>query len=164
MAILDKKLEFCDAMSIAGAVGATKASTNTINLGSGYNCWGDAIGNNIGEGGDLWLNVRLPTAVAPVSVGMLISLITGDTAAETVTFWNAATVAFWSFMVADPKSKTGKTLIRYKIPPGYDNGLGVYTPLGAFLNLNFTNLGTVCTAGNVDAWIGLDSESEVPRS
>jgi hypothetical protein len=164
MAILDKKLEFCDAMSIAGAVAATKASTNTINLGSGYNCWNDAIGNNIGEGGDLWLNVRLPTAIAPVSTCHRISLMTGDTAASCVTFWNAATVAFWSFMASDPKSKTGKTLIRYKIPPGYDDGLGVYQPLGAFLALNFQNMGTTCTAGNVDAWIGLDSESEVPRS
>jgi hypothetical protein len=160
MAILDKKLEIADNLTFTTSASVSLATFNVINLGTGYNCWTDTIYNNIGEGGDLWLNVRVGgTSILPVASVFTLYLVTASAAATcllgTVLGGVAGTILAQKTITGQAHT-TGKTLWRVKIPAS--------TEMSQYLALYMVNSATAITAGTVDAWIGLDSESEVPTS
>jgi hypothetical protein len=148
MAILDKKLELMDAASIAGAPAAT-VSSEVLDLGTGYNEWGVANTPNIGEGGDLYLNIRVAT---------LIEAAGGSTPFATCKLWThtTATVASGTLLltqVIGTAAAAGVDVLRAKIPAGtISRYLGLVTTVGA----------VTITAGALDAWIGMDTESPLP--
>jgi hypothetical protein len=155
MAILDKKLEFCDALSVVADASATIATSNVINLGTGYNCWGDTKYNDIGEGGDLWLNVAVATTMTPAAVGLTFDLHAASSASAAL-LNGASDIASWTWKSYAVSAVAGTSLVRAKIPPSPSSL--------QYLALYITNAATAITAGAIDAWISLDSESGVPRS
>jgi hypothetical protein len=160
MAILDKKYELMDNLSFITTASLSLATSNVINLGTGYNCWGDTKYNDIGEGGDLWLNIRVGgTTIAPAGCVFTLYLVTASAAATcllgTTTGGVAGTILAQKTITGQVHT-TGKTLWRVKVPAS--------TEMSQYLALFMNNSATAITAGTVDAWIGLDSESEVPTS
>jgi hypothetical protein len=168
MAIIDSTLEFCDAQSIAGVASYSCGSTNSINLGTGYNCWDDTKYNDLGEPKDLVLNVQVATDFAPVSLSataaITIYLKTATSAAVAKTV-SGTTVRSWAFAGSALTGSlvAGQQLLREKIPSTY-NVNGVETPLSQYIGLWFANCATAITAGAIDAWIGMDSETPAPKS
>jgi hypothetical protein len=168
MAIIDSTLELCDAQSIAGVASYSLASTNVINLGTGYNCWDDTKYNDLGEPRDLVLNVQVATDFAPVSLSptaaFTIYLKTATSAAVARTA-AGTTVRSWAFpgSALTGSLVAGQQLLREKIPSTY-NVDGIETPLSQYLALWFLNCATIITAGALDAWVGMDSETPAPKS
>jgi len=147
MAVLDKKLELMDAAAITG-IGAATVSSEVLDLGTGYNCWDVANTPDIGEGGDLYLNVRVATTLSTV----------GASPAATVDFYThtAAGVASGTRLIEatiESAAAAGADVMRYKIPAGkVSRYAGIVVTIG----------GSTLAAGALDAWIGLDSESPLP--
>lgn len=147
MAAIDKKYEFMDATSIIQNAAASVTS-DISDLGTGYTAFDVAETPDIGEGGDLWLNVRVATAMTPATTGLVLTLYTHTSpsialgtalAAKTISSAQAAGVSLW----------------RQKIPAG---------TISRYLGMTALCNATTCTAGAIDAWIGLDSESELPSA
>jgi hypothetical protein len=171
MAIMDKKIEFSDAQAIcaftagdaAGIAAYSVASTNVINLGTGYNCWGDTEYNKLDNA---VLNIRCAADFTNAS-GTVIYLKT-HSSASTVATVSGTTVKSWTIGstagTATGPIKAGMTLVKEQMPLGYSVGAGIWTPLSQYIALWFANLNTPMAAGSIDAWIALDAESEVPRS
>ena len=63
MAIMDSKLYFMDAQSLAGSVGATIAG-NTVDLGPRVDWNGNAVTNRVGRGVPIYVHARIGTVVA----------------------------------------------------------------------------------------------------
>jgi hypothetical protein len=164
MAIMDSKLELCDAQSIAGVASYSLASTNAINLGTGYTCWDETAYN---ENEDLWLNVAVATTFTPAAIGPAATTIYLKTATTAAVAKTAAgtTVRSWAFEANSLQGSmvAGQTLIRERLPKGY-HVTGQYKPLSQFIALWFANNATIITAGAIDAWLSVDGESELPRS
>lgn len=145
MAIMDGKLELYDATDITMAGGTSLLST-VLDLGIGYDTWGNSKTPDIGEGGDLWLNVKVATTITPTAAYPLLYLYTHTTAVVT-----SGTELAHKTLEATPTA--GNSVWRLKLPAG---------TISRYLGLNFLASATAVTAGALDAWIGLDSESEVP--
>jgi hypothetical protein len=162
MAILDKKLELMDDLSFIIGASVSIVTSNVLNLGTGYNCWADTKYNDIGEGGDLWLNIRVGgTTILPAACVFTIYLVTDSTAANCLLGRDTTSgLPLGSILaqktITSMSHTTGKTLWRVKVPAS--------TEMEQFLALYIVNSATAITAGTVNAWIGLDSESEVPTS
>jgi hypothetical protein len=169
MAIIDSKLELCDAKDITAAVGSAGATaiivgTNYLNLGSGYNEWGDTKYNPFGRV-PMWLTIVCTTATAPLGVSVRFDLMTNSSAAAS----GDTVCSFYASSTTTPAATggfpmiAGHTLVSAPVPTGYYLS-GVWYNLKQYLYLSMQNYGTAITAGNIDAWISLDSETGVPRS
>jgi hypothetical protein len=167
MAILDSILELSDAQSVAGVSSYSLASTNAINLGTGYNCWDDTKYNDLGEPKDIYLNVQIATTFAPDDLGSTAFTIYLKTATTAAVARTAAgtTVRSWVFGGSSLTGSlvAGQQLLRERIPSTY-NVNGIETPLSQYLALWFLNCATIITAGALDAWVGMDSETPAPKS
>jgi len=145
MAIMDSKLIFSEDQALTTTGSAN--STNIVDLGAGYDAFGSAASANPGQAAKpLWLNVRVGTAFASAgSATLTVALQHCATVGGTYTQANIATPAI------------GKA----SLVAGY-NILSVPLPvnLNRYLKLVYT-VGTAdMTAGTVNAWIGMDSESD----
>lgn len=163
MAILDAKLVLSDAQSLAGLANHSVGSTNAINLGTGYNCWGDTEYNNIGEGGDLWLNVKVATTFT-AGTGTTVTLRTASTAANAASDAGTIVATYGGDVGSGGTWRAGDTIVRAKVPAGYKAATGVWTPLSQYIGLHYCNVNSALAAGAVDAWISMDSESEATRT
>jgi hypothetical protein len=170
MAIMDKKLELSDAQNIHTGVtitGFSVGSANVINLGTGYNCWNDTKYNDIGIQG-MWLNVAVATTISPPSAELSIYLQTASTAAAATASTGATVLGKWKVTATGTSTTTGnfvagKSLVRARLPAGTD--IAPYAQyLGLLYHESQQTLASILTAGAVNAWISMDSESEAPRS
>jgi hypothetical protein len=163
MSILDGKLEFMDATSIA-ADNAVTVEGDVLDLGVAYDAWGQSITPNVGSGNGLYLNCRIATTLA------ITTTLNPDTEAYTpvrdAPTWflcthSSATGAYWA----------GETLMRGRI--GYTNATSVAgsdvfrgkIPAGEIKRyLSFIVLAGSSTivTGALDAWLSLDTESLLP--
>lgn len=147
MAILDKKLEMLDATSCVYNATSALEIGDVLDLGLGKDAWDQSITPDIGEAGDLWVNVRVATAFG-----------TGTTATLDLYTHTTATVESGTKLITASiaaSSAAGKSIIRQKVPAGtISRYLGFYLTVGA----------SAVTAGALDGWIGLDSESELPTT
>lgn len=158
MAILDKKLEFADALACTTSASASLATSNVINLGTGYNEWGDTAYNNIGEGGDIWFNVRVATTITPALCVFTLYLVTASAAATCLlgtTTGGTAGTRIYEQTITGQAHTAGTTLVRVKVPA---------KAFQQYCALYLNNSATAITAGALDAWLSLDSESEMPTS
>lgn len=162
MSILDKKLEFMDATSIAAAAATTVGSDNILDLGVAYDAWDQSLGGSPGEAGRLYFNARIATTLTAPAVQS-----TGWTALESPTIYlmsyTAAkyylnlgtTLISQQFALTNATSVAGKAICRAKVPAGVtDRYLYVIVKTGA----------SAISTGAVDAWLSLDSESELPTT
>ncbi len=153
MAILDGKLELMDATSITGAAAATVGS-DYIDLGTGYDTWDQTQTPNIGEGGELYLNVRVATALsqtggANVTPLLKLTLFTYSVAGDMEGL--GSTLIYREMTLA--QTVVGSAIIRAKIPAG---------ECKRYLQLMSQVGKTTVSAGALDAWVSLDSESDYP--
>ena len=136
--IQDAKLIFSDGQ--AETTQTAHDSDNIVNLGVGTDELGNAEGAQAGEGGKLWLNVRVGTAFATgssatLAVALQDSADNSSYAAVSPTLGVAATAA--------ASLTAGKVLIREPLPAN----------VAQYLKLVYT-IGTgTMTAGTIDAWI-----------
>jgi hypothetical protein len=142
MAIKDALLEFSDGQALTAAA-ETKAS-NQIKLPDGYDAWGNAKNGMASESGDVWLNIRCSTAFT----------MTSSTGTITPKLYGSNTTGGTDNLLLTGPAKAqpsqGDLLWAVPLPANvnYD-----------YLNLTFT-LSTAASAGALDAWIGLDHESD----
>ena len=148
MAIQDAKMMFSIGQALTSS--GTTDSTNTISIGTGLDAFGDSIELDPGAQGDIWLNVLVTTDFAT----------TGSTTTLSVALHDAGGAILTSSTITCGDScenlTAGTRIWRTTIPAGTD----VNTPL----KLVYTITNTDFSAGKVDAWLGLDSESEVQTS
>ena len=65
MAIIDSKLELCDAQTLASTTTSGVHIGNIIDLGAaGKDGWGNSLVESIGEGGTIYLNVNVNTVLS----------------------------------------------------------------------------------------------------
>ena len=147
MAILDKKLVMFDNDSIVGDANASTASTE-LDLGIGYDAWDQSQTPDIGEGGDIYVNVNLSSDMKPATHAGTLYLYT-----HTSTTVTGGSVIMTQAVAA--AGKTGKQLMRAKIPAG---------SVKRYIGLVYTSNATTCTSGALDGWLSLDSESALPTT
>jgi len=148
MAIMDAKLSFYDAQSLAGASAVT-IQGNTIDLGPAVDANSTAINPNAGRGEPVYIHVRVGTAVTGNAATGTVALYLQDaTANSAASFSN-----LMNLNLAGASSMThnlltaGKLIYSGALPPVCKRYLRVKGTLG----------GATCAAGTVDAW--LDSAS-----
>lgn len=159
MAILDAKYELSDAQSVMLLTAGSIGSTNVINLGTGYDEWGSTKYNDIGEGGDLWLNIMVNTALAPQSAVLKITLQGASSATTAKASTGATSFGEWT-ITGDATTKNfaaGRALVRTKVPSGIDKQY-----LALLYEEKSGNTSSILTAGAVDAWIGNAVDSRFP--
>ena len=137
MAILDKKLELCDAQAIT----ATDRSEGQIDLG--------AANLQVGAGTPLYLNIRTNTGFTSSSETIIIDLYTHDASMSETTGTKILEVKASTAVSASPYATAGTWVFRGIIP---------YEALMQFVALRFTCSATPAT-GKFDAWISLDAQS-----
>ena len=145
MAIMDSKLLLSDAQAITTL--ASTASSNVIDQYIGKDFYGTAQSNVPGIGGNLWLNVWVDTAFTngTPSVGTLTAkLVHCATEGGTYTGTGIASAA-----VVGSSLVAGYKLLRVKLPPG----------LSRYIAVRYVTATSGWTAGKVNAWVGLDTES-----
>jgi len=164
---MDAKWELSDAQTMTGngKVGFSVGSTNVINLGTGYDEWDNTKYNGIGEGGDLWLTIRVATAIQPGASTFKFILQSAATAAAAVLSQSAHELGSWTYTTSTGGAKevAGKTLVRAKLP-AMNDATTYLQYLGLLYHVTATTVASAPTAGAFDAWISLDSESELPSA
>lgn len=145
MAIVDAKLVFSDAQ--AETTQAAHDSTNTIDLGAGYDEWKAAEIADYGEAHrQMWLHVRVNTLFATSASGTLAVAL--HDSADNSSF-AAVAPAVGTAATAAASLTAGLMLIRMPLP----------TNLRRYVKLVYT-IGTgAMTAGKIDAWIGPPTEA-----
>jgi hypothetical protein len=142
MAIKDALLEFSNGQALTTA-SETKA-TNEIKLPGGLDAFGNSISGLASEDGGLILNIRCSAAFSmSTSTGTIIPKLYGSNV-------SGATGNLIITGPAKAQPAAGDLLWAAPLPAGINYG---------YLNLTYT-LSTGATAGAVDAWLGLDHESE----
>jgi hypothetical protein len=146
MAIMDARLEFCDATTLVGAV-ATTVRGNTIDLGAART-FNDADRNaDIGDGTPIYMHVAIGTAIAT----------TANTGSATLSFVlqeaNTNTPAsFATAFVLSPATARATHVAGYNV---YDGALPS-RPYKRYLRLATAIATSSLTAGTVDAFLSLD--------
>jgi len=148
MAILDAKLSFMDAQSLAGSADAT-VTGNVIDLGPAVDWNGTAVNPNVGRGEPIYLHARIGTAVSGnAATGTIALYLQDSTANSAASFSNLV-----NLNLAGASSMTqnlltaGKLVYSAALPPVCKRYLRVKGTVGA----------ATCSAGTVDVW--LDSAS-----
>lgn len=148
MSIKDARLSMCEGTAIGTSVAASVVlKGNYIDLGAQRDFYDGARTPNIGEAGNLWLNVKVTTAVtssgSSAAVGIFLYHHTTASIASGAALISATGLAKGT-MVA------GYTVIRQKLPAGTINRyLGICTTIDS----------SALTAGAIDAWISVDGET-----
>ena len=144
MAIIDSKLEFCDAMVISCASASAQISTNVFDMNTMKDAWGTAITNDIGEGNNgLVANVQVAT-VFEASARVVCKLLTSAASALV----SSGTVIGTAEIIAAAAAVGTKRQIR--VPAG---------TVKRWVGMQFSVSGSSMDTGAVDAWLGLDTET-----
>jgi hypothetical protein len=141
MAIKDYFLTFSDGQTLTTA--SAIDSENVIKLGHGTDAFGNAKDFDLGSMGEIFITVRCVTAFT----------MTTSTGTITCKLYKGSTESPATLVATGPavtKPSAGTAIWRIAIPAG---------DLDDYLKLTYT-LSTAASAGAVDAWIGLDSETK----
>ena len=140
--MMDNFWIFSDAQTVSD-VDAVTTSTDKVNQGAGYDCWGSAAKANVGERGWLWLNVTVDTAfTSPGSGNLKASLMECATESGSYTSTGVESKEF-----AATELTAGASVLRIKLPPD----------LLQYLQLYYTVSDSRMSAGKLNAWVGPDS-------
>ena len=144
MSIKDFKLEMCNDEALGTSQAGATLIGDYIDLGAMKDAWGSAITPDIGEAGELWLNVKVSTAITSSGSPAVTVALYHHTAAA------VASGAVLMTHTAVGETVAGVTLIRAKLPAGTINRYLGICPAIVTADL---------TAGSVDAWISMDGET-----
>lgn len=145
MAVIDKALEFSDAQVLSIGSGASVKSSVVADLtGAGglKNCWGTAITPDIGEAGNLEVNIQVNTTLTGTGT---FSVALMSKAADASISSGGTTHHTWTLGVT-PAAKTRYSI---KVPAGTVN---------RFVGLLYSSASGTVTGGAMDAWMNLDHE------
>ena len=67
MSVIDAKLEMCDNTAIGTSIAAAALKGDVLDLGARRDFYDTAVTGDIGEGGDMYLNVKVSTTVKRLS-------------------------------------------------------------------------------------------------
>ena len=144
MSIKDARLSMCDGTSIVGSSAAAALYGDYIDFGAQRDFYDTALTPNPGEGGNLWWNCKVTTAIAGAGSKVTVALyhhtaagVASGAALATGTVTSAATAA-------------GTVLARVKIPAGTIN---------RYVGTVVTIASAAISAGAIDSWISVDSET-----
>lgn len=143
MAILDSKLVFAQADTLSGISASSNANIgDIIDLGIGRDWYDTALTPNIGEGGNLWLNVKCDGEDFASAGSPVVTIDLHASAAEAMT--SPTTLLT---VVTDKTPNDGDNIYRAKVPAG---------TVKRYLALNVATTNAL-TAGKISAWISMDS-------
>lgn len=143
MSIRDARLMMCNGTSAIQNVGGPTLIGDYIDLGAQRDFYDSAKTPDIGEGGNLWLTVKVTTTLVGASSVVTFALY----------HHTAAAVASGAALITSAdvgEATAGTTVIRQKLPAGTIN---------RYLGICLTVASANQTAGVVDAWISVDSET-----
>ena len=137
MAIMDYRLEFCDATAVSGAV-ATTVRGNVLDLG--------VNAKNYGAGTPVYLHVRMNTIAAGKVTATMAMYLQDARTNIAASFANILTLKSACTPVATEYA-LGKVIYNGILPAGIT--------LKQYIRLVTTIAGSPVTAGRVDAWLDL---------
>jgi hypothetical protein len=140
MAIMDARLEFCDATSLAGAV-ATTVRGNIIDMG--------VANKDYGDGTPVYLHVRIGTVVAAAATSTLAFFLQESASTTAGSFANKLTLKAAANVGSDT---TNYYAAGYKV---YDGALPSVS-YKRYLRIATTIATTPIASGTVDAFLSLD--------
>ena len=166
MSILDGKLEFMDATSIAAA-NAVSVGGDVLDLGVAYDAWDQSITPDIGEGGGIYFNCRIATTLTTERTmgahtiyaawgGRITdapSILLCTHTAPTGMMENGTTLINRKYALTNATSVAGQDVIRIKVPAG---DIKRY-----LVAISLAGTSTI-PVGALDAWLSLDTESGLP--
>ncbi len=139
----DGDLRMSDAQAFT-STGDQASTTNALNP-VGKDVWGTAKKQNAGEGGGLFLHVRVTTAftsAAPLTGGLTVKIQESPTTTAG-SFSDVSTLASGVTRVGLTK---GTEIYRGSLPADLDK----------YIRMLYTTATTVWTAGAIEAWISTD--------
>ncbi len=139
----DGDLRMSDAQAFT-STGDQASTTNALNP-VGKDVWGTAKKQNAGEGGGLFLHVRVPvafTSATPLTATLTVKLQQSPSTTAG-SFSDILTIASGVTRVGLTK---GKELYRAGVPAALDK----------YLRMNYTTAAAIWTAGALEAWISTD--------
>jgi hypothetical protein len=144
MTIMDKKLDFWDAQSVAGTSAASIAG-NTIDLGPAVDWNGTAVNPNKGRGNPIYIHARVGTKIAGDSDATLALFLQDATSTTAASFANLMNMNLaGAASMATGSLTAGKLVFSGAIPNGHKRYLRVKGVVGT---------ATTITAGTVDVWM-----------
>lgn len=142
MPIMDYKLEFSDAQSVAAAAASTVISTNVIDLG--------VANAKIGEGTPIWAHVIIGSAVTSASDPGTITAALRHCATESGTYTTIAVGSAFTFSTAtatDQDAVAGVELLNVPVP----------ADCYRYLEMTYYIATSAAGGGSVDAWLDLSA-------
>lgn len=138
MAIIDTKLQFCDATNLASATTSGVFLGNIIDLeAAGKDGWGNTLIEGIGEGGTIWLNINVNTVMSAHSCE--VQLHTESAIAASSTFASSVKVVSAWLPASSPAGS--------RLSVGFPTG-GTLRYVGLIFDASSNSL-----TGKVDAWL-----------
>lgn len=141
--INDGDLRFSDAQGFT-STGALASSNNVLNP-VGKDVWGAAKKQNAGEGGGLFLHVRVTasyTTSEPLTSDLTV-VLQDSPSTNAASFGTVLTIASGVTRVGLTK---GTEIYRGSVPADLDK----------YLRMLYTTADTIWTAGAIEAWISID--------
>ena len=149
MSIIDDKTRMCDNTALGTSTAAAALKGSYIDLGAHRDYYDNALTANINEGGNLWWNVKVSTAIASGGSSVVTIALYHHTTASV-----ASGAALVTAATLTGATSAGTTVYRGVIPAGTIN---------RYLGTVVTIASVALTAGSVDSWIGLDGETPEPQ-
>jgi hypothetical protein len=156
MAIRDKIFQFCDDYSVSSIATSVTAVTDIARIGKGKDHLGSSDTLDIGEGGDLWFNVLVQTALTASSSATFTARLYHHTAASIASgsILLTATTAKLSSTSATSSADAGDYLIRTKVPAGTIN---------EYLGCCVVASADKMAGGTIAAWISSGADSTIAQ-
>jgi len=148
MSIIDNALRMCDDTALGTSIAAAALKGSYIDLGAMRDYYDNALTPDVNEGGNLWWNVKVSTAITTAGSPVVTIALYDHTAAGVAS--GSALVTADTITAAQ---SAGYTVIRTKIPAGTVN---------RYVGTVVTIASAALTAGSIDSWISLDSETPKP--
>ena len=144
MSIKDAVLSMCDGTALGTSIASAALKGDYIDLGAQRDFYDGAKTPDIGEGGNLWWNCYLTTSVASSASPVITIALYHHTTASVAS--GAALITGASVL----EVAAGKMIARTKLPAGTIN---------RYLGTVVTIASAAITAGAIDSWISMDSET-----
>ena len=144
MSIKDAVLSMCDGTALGTSIAGAALKGDYIDLGAQRDFYDGAKTPDIGEGGNLWWNCYLTTSVVSSASPVITIALYHHTTASVAS--GAALITGATVL----EEAAGKMIARTKLPAGTIN---------RYLGTVVTIASAAITAGAIDSWISMDSET-----
>ena len=144
MSIKDAVLSMCDGTALGTSIAGAALKGDYIDFGAQRDFYDTAKTPDVGEGGNLWWNCKLTTAIAGASSVVTVALYHYTTASV------ASGAALITAANTAGATTVGTTIARVKIPVG---------TIERYVGTVVTIASAAISTGAIDSWISMDSET-----